>query len=58
MGRVQDITNHFDFMNSLRSSAVKMLMKDVESLGFQYLCTRRLCTDSVENPFVAIRGRL
>ncbi len=55
----KDITNHFQYINGMLSNinAVKMLVKDVESLGFQYLCTRRLCTDSVENLFAALRGR-
>ncbi len=55
----KDITNQFHFISSLLSNknAVKMLVKDAENLGFQYLCTHHLCTVGVENLFATIRGR-
>ncbi len=55
-----DITKNFKFIDGwlMNIASVKQLMQFLhKERNFEYLCTRRLCTDPLENLFSIIRGK-
>ncbi len=55
-----EVTGRFKFIEGLllNISSVKQLLTHlVQDFDFQYLCTRRLCTDATENYFCIIRSK-
>ncbi len=56
----QDITSRFKFIKGWVSNirAFKILLHKLTSEhGFEFLLTRRVCTDPLENLFATIRGK-